>query len=288
MKVKKIDEIVSVDYVVRAGRGGEVMALFESALNNNDPLYPEEKQMGTTTNETAAPTLSKEDLVAAVTEAQKQTLEAVLEKFDSFDQRLARQESEGADRRKIAAVVKESDIPASAQSAITEAIWAIREDLSVESANVEALAKQLVGTVGPTYKQSMDEAIADAKKEADAEAEKAAAAAESATADEAGGDRSGNGDYPGKDDDKDKTKKGDKDKKDGDDDESKAKAGESSLLESWSGSYGGSTDESGEKKDGPSPEDIRKNISKNIASMMTRETASDEAAGAVHSAIWEV
>lgn len=187
--IKNISVVESVDYVVRAGRGGRVMELFESAIAPK--LEEEVTQMGDLNKETvekleeSAPATETtapitETATTEVSESEKFNVDAIQkmftemnqkldQKFDSIETRLGMFESESKDRETVAAAVRE----AAGEDDFTEDMLKNVENIVWESrgkdVDLAEKAKETVALFKPVFdamKKSTEDKINEAKKQA--------------------------------------------------------------------------------------------------------------------------
>ena len=191
--VKAISYVESVDYVVRAGRGGRVMELFESAVI---PVTSENKEQEMTTSaeikettEAQGTETGKEAGTTQVTESaeipastktdapvidmdaiKKVITEAVSAAVKPVDDRLALIEREATDRDVITKTIKEAageDLTEDMCKHIESMVWVQRR----EGVDLVEQSKTMVESLKPMFKAIKDEAdkkIEEAKKEASA------------------------------------------------------------------------------------------------------------------------
>ena len=186
--VHSITSVGSVDYVVRAGRGGRIMSLLESALvddnliieenNMNDKEKKEEAQIAEQAAVEAAKVAAEakvlEEAAAAKVAAEAKVtalntvdMDALVEKFgkvvderiEKFEGRLKLIERESSDRETVKRVITEGfgeDISEDVRSRIESVIWESRGDAE----NLEEHSKSFVESLKPafdSYKKTIEE-----------------------------------------------------------------------------------------------------------------------------------
>ena len=199
--IKSISYVESVDYVVRAGRGGRVVELFESAIEpgkQEDELTLEEKKEQEmadiakekeiaeakaaaekeATNEGVTPVVEKAAVVVPEVvsvaapvidmEAIKKTIiETVTETMKPFESRLGLIEHEAGDRDVIAKAVKEAageDLTEDMCKHIESMVWGQRR----EGVDLVEQSKTMVDSLKPMFKaikEDADKEIEKVKKE---------------------------------------------------------------------------------------------------------------------------
>ena len=190
--VRSITSVGSVDYVVRAGRGGRIMSLLESALVDDELIIEEEDNMSdkenieevTTKVEEVVPTTKVEEVVKVV-EAKVEDVKpsglaesdmAVLvekfskvmdEKIGKFESRLKLVERESSDRETVKRIISEGfgeGIAEEARTRIESIIWESRGDAE----NLEEHCKSFVESLKPIfdgYKKVIEDEYAEKYKD---------------------------------------------------------------------------------------------------------------------------
>ena len=188
--VRQVNVIDSVDYVVRAGRGGKVIQVYEEALLPSQVLQEEEKvtmdvekegqvtepvteesketPVTTQAEEEKAPVVQEAasspvvDIKAVVSEAVEEAVKGIREEYES---RLKLIESESDDRRIIKQVVEElgEDVSEEMRTHVEALIWQSRKpgvDIKEEAAKVLESFKPIF----ESFKTTMETKVAEAKK----------------------------------------------------------------------------------------------------------------------------
>lgn len=182
--IKNISVVESVDYVVRAGRGGRVMELFESAIapkleeevtqmeEKKEEKLEESAPEATPIAESTTETPSSDDKfdMDAVKKMFVEMLDQKLDsKFDAIETRLGLFESEAKDREIVSAAVRE----AAGEDDFTEDMLKNVESIVWESrgkdVDLTEKAKETVALFKPVFdamKKSTEDKINEAKKQA--------------------------------------------------------------------------------------------------------------------------
>lgn len=189
--IKNISVIESVDYVVRAGRGGRVMELFESAIAPK--IVEENTTMGDKTKDKEVAEAQSDAITEEQSTETSKTVEegsvsaysydpanldsAGLKKIiaemlssevHSIEVRLGLLENESTDREKVSKAVKEAagdNVSESVLKHIEGLVWKTRRD----GVDLEEQAKETVESLKPIFaelQESADKKIEEVKKEA--------------------------------------------------------------------------------------------------------------------------